>query len=42
VVGIPFNKDFFAALKPVISPTYRYFWKPEKPAIFDFYHNSNR
>ena len=21
-----------------ITPTYRYFWKPEKPAIFDFYH----
>jgi len=24
--------------KPVLSPTYRYFWDPEKPAIFDFYH----
>jgi adenylate cyclase len=30
----------FAIQKAVISPTYRYFWTPEKPAIFDFYHNS--
>jgi len=31
---------FFAVLKLAISPTYRYFWNPEKPVIFDFNHNS--
>jgi len=26
--------------KPAISPTYRHFWTPEKPAILNLYHNS--
>jgi len=26
--------------KVQITPTYQYFWNPEKPAIFDLNHNS--